>query len=275
MEEDRQARFKFKSFAEGRFRRARFESKSFGQGKFRRAYRGKWTAPRYAAGHTCVVKEFKETYTWKPTDWDETVIINDRAKELAAGFNDAVTTTKPISFTDVHVMEVVSTSDPYTTPRLHEWVTGEDFIPGTFNKWCNNYGYISTESSSLPGFMHWSWYDTRGEEMVADLQGVRNSDSFKLTDPVIISLEEGYGATDMGVEGMAMFFLNHKCNIFCRDLPAPKLAHFRRVIPQPYLEAAKTLMAQVYNSTTYRMELKFPQDIRGRVAARFREIATN
>ena len=256
-------------------RQATFESKSFAEGRFRRAYRGKWTAPPYAAGHTCVVKEFKETYTWKPTDWDETVKINDRAKELAAGFNDAVATTKPISFTDVHVMKVVSTSDPYKTPRLHEYVTCEDFIPGTFNKWCNNYGYISTESLSLPAFMHWSWNYTGGEEMVADLQGVRNPHSFKLTDPVIISLEEGYGATDMGVEGMAMFFLNHKCNSICTDLPAPTLAHFRRVIPQPYLEAAKTLMAQVYNSTTFRMELKFPRDIRGRVAARFREIATN
>jgi hypothetical protein len=256
-------------------RRGTFESESFAEGRFRRAYRGKWTAPPYAAGRTCVVKEFKETYTWKPTDWDETVKINDRAKELAAEFNDAVTTTKPISFTDVHVMKVVSTSDPYSTPRLHEYVTCEDFIPGTFNKWCNNYGFISTESSSLPAFMHWSWYYTGGEEMVADLQGVRNPNSFKLTDPVIISLKESYGATDMGVEGMAMFFLNHKCNSFCQDLPAPTLAHFRRIVPQQYLEAAKTLMGQVYNSTTFRVELKFPQDIRGRVATRFREIATN
>ena len=61
-------------------RQATFERQSFAEGRFRRAYRGKWTAPLYDAGRTCVVKEFKETYTWKPTDWDETVKINERAK---------------------------------------------------------------------------------------------------------------------------------------------------------------------------------------------------
>ena len=172
------------------------------------------------------MKKFKETYIWKPTDWDETVKINERAKELAAEFNDAVSTNKAITFTDVHVMKVTGRSDLHSAPRPNEYVTCEDFIPGTFNKWCNNYGYISTESATQPAFMHWSWYHTDGEEMIADLQGVRNPDSFTLTDPAIISLSESYGATDVGVEGMAMFFLHHKCSSYCRDLPAPTLAHF-------------------------------------------------
>ena len=256
-------------------RQGTFEARYFAEGRFRLAYKGRWTAPPHAAGKFCVVKKFKETYTWKPTDWDETVKINERAKELASEFNDAVSTNKPITFTDVHVMKVTGRSDLHSAPRPNEYVTCEDFIPGTFNKWCNNYGYISTESATQPAFMHWSWYHTDGEEMIADLQGVRNPDSFTLTDPAIISLSESYGATDVGVEGMAMFFLHHKCSSYCRDLPAPTLAHFHRIIPQPYLEAAKTQLARVYNSTTYRMELKFPQDIRGRVAQRFREIARN
>ena len=255
MEEDRQAKFDYTKPMSGRFRNA---------------FRGVWTAPPRDAGRACVVKEFKGTFVWKPSGWDETLKINERAKELAAGFNHEVHTNKPISFTDVYVLKVVS--GPHARPK---YVTCEDFIPGQFNKWCNNYGFISTESSSLPAFMHWSWYHTGGEEMVTDLQGVRNPNSFKLTDPAMISLSQNYGATDTGVEGMAMFFLHHKCNSFCNDLPAPTLAHFRRIIPQQYLEAAKTQLAKLYNSTTYRMELKFPRDIQGRVAARFREIASN
>ena len=254
-------------------RGATFEETSFAQGRFRRAYKGVWTAPPRDAGRACVVKKFMTTYTWKPTDWEETLKINERARKLADGFNCDVHTNKPVSFTEVHVLRVVSRSNPSTTPRLNEYVTCEDYIPGTFNKWCNNYGFISTESASLPAFVHWSWHHTRGEEMVADLQGVRNPNSFILTDPVVMSLSGGYGATDTGVEGMAMFFLSHQCNALCQNLPTPTLADFRRVIPQPYLEAAKTLMAQVRNSTTYKVEIKFTQGIRDRVGAKFREIA--
>ena len=253
-------------------REATFNTQPFAEGRFRRAYKGTWTAPVWDAGKTCVVKELKENYTWKPTDWDETIKLNERAKELAKGFNNEVHTNKPITYTDVHVGKVV-TGDPNTTPMLNEYVTGEDFIPGNFNKWCNNYGYISTESTSLPAFMHWSWWYTNSEEMIADLQGVRNPDSFKLTDPAILSLSGTYGATDMEVEGMAMFFLGHECNSFCNELPKPTPAHFRRIIPQHILQQAQTLLAEVQGSTTYKVELKFPQEIRARVAAKFREIA--
>ena len=254
-------------------REATFKPTSFAEGRFRRAYKGTWTAPAWDAGRACVVKELKSDYTWKPTDWDETLKITEKAKELAKPFNAEVHTNRPITYTDVHVLKVVSRSDPDETPKLNEWVTCEDYIPGEFTKWCSNYGYIGSGSSSLPSFMHWSWWHTGGEEMVADLQGVRTDDSYLLTDPVIMSLSGSYGATDTGVEGMAMFFLRHTCNSFCSHLPKPSLSHFKRVIPQQYLEAAKTMLAQLQGSTTYKVELKFPQEIRARVAARFREIA--
>ena len=254
-------------------RRATFESQSFAEGRFRRAYRGTWTAPPREAGHPCVVKELKEGYSWEPTDWDTTIKITERAKELAAPFNAEIHTNKPISFTDVHVLQVNFNPDPYKRPMLNECVTCEDHIPGTFKKWCSNYGFIDDESSSLHAFMHWSWGYTRGEEMVADLQGVRNPHSFKLTDPVIISLSESYGATDMGVEGMTMFFLKHQCNPFCQRFTKPTLAHFRGIIPQHLLDAAKALSEQNQGSTTYTVERKFPPEIRAKVAAKFREIA--
>ena len=136
--------------------------------------------------------------------------------------------------------------------------------PWRFKKWCNNYGYIGPGSLSLPAFMHWSWCHTDGELMVADLQGVRKDDCYLLTDPVIMSLSRGYGATDTGMEGMAMFFLNHTCNNLCNQLTKLSLQHFKGIIPDHDLEAAKTLLAQVQSSTTYRFELKFSEDIRAR-----------
>ena len=255
-------------------RSATFSSTSFAEGRFRRAYIGVWTAPFLDRGRACVVKELKESYTWKPTDWKETLEINKRAKNLSDTFSSWISGMS-ISYTDVHVMQVVSTCDPNTTPKLNEYVTCEDYIPGQFNKWCNNYGYISSDSSILPAFMHWSWIYTRGEEMISDLQGVKSASSYTLTDAAMLSLSGKYGTTDTGVEGMAMFFLEHNCNSLCQGLSKPTLAHFHRIIPQQYLMAAQTLLAQVQSSTTYSFELKFPQAIRGRVEAKFREIACN
>ena len=255
-----------------RGRAAKFNSTSFAKGRFRRAYKGTWTAPACDEG-TRVVKECKANYTWKPTDWNDTVKITEKAAELAKAFNSKVGTRRPIKYFIVHVMRATGGSQLDKPPKRNEYLTCEDYIPGDFQKWCNNYGYIDNGSLSLPAFMHWSWYLTDGELMVADLQGVRKDDCYLLTDPAIMSLSGGYGATDTGVEGMVMFFLNHTCNSYCDHLPKPSLQHFRGIIPHQHLEAAKTLLAQVQSTTTYRFELKFPEVICARVAARFRQIA--
>ena len=254
-------------------REAEFSYTSFAEGRFRRAYKGVWTAPPQDNGRACVVKELKDDYTWKATDWEVTLEINKQAKDLSAKFTSQCDIAgMSISFTDVHVMIVVSDGgNPNKRPKLNEYVTCEDYIPGKFNKWCSNYGYISNDSSILSAFMHWSWIHTRGEEMISDLQGVQSANSYTLTNAVMLSLSsEKYGATNMGAEGMAMFFHNHKCNSLCECLSKPTPA---QIIPQQNLTTAQTFLADVKSSTTYTKELKFPSDIRGRVEAKFREIA--
>ena len=61
--------------------------------------------------------------------------------------------------------------------------------------------------------------------MIADLQEVKTAKECLLTDPVIMSNSFGgqYGCTDTGVEGIAMFFLKHKCNQFCNMYPKPTI----------------------------------------------------
>ena len=252
-------------------RRATFNPTPFAEGRFRIAYKGTWISPIWDAGKECVVKECKDNYTWKPSDWDTTVKNTQKAKELAGQFNRAIGTTRPISFTNVHVLRVLRKAP--IGPELNEYVTCEDYIQGNYTKWCNNYGYLSPAAISLAAFEHWSWYYTGGEVMVADLQGVCRDNSYLLTDPAILSLDHSYGVTDMGVEGMVMFFLKHTCNAFCQNLPKPTLDQFASVVPKPFLDAARQLQAQVGGSTTYQHELKFPAYIRDRVTTKFRQIA--
>lgn len=249
---------------------ATFSTTSFAEGRFRRAYKGTWTEGPHA-GRKCVTKECKKQHTWKATDYDTTVEIYEKAKELATGFNSK--TTRPIYFTEVHVMRVTKQGDPSATLKLHEYCTCEDYIAGAYKKYCNNYGYIDSSAHSLQAFMHWSWWRSDSEVMVSDLQGVRKDEQYMLTDPAICSLAGGYGETDTGVEGMIMFFLRHQCNEFCSTLPKPSLRDFIGIIPQELLSQCKTLAAQIGSSTTYKVELNLPAGVKRKVGEVFRTTA--
>ena len=221
-----------------------------------------------------MVKECKDSYTWNASDWDTTVKIHKKAAELAQGFNSFSRTNFPIRFTEVDVFEVISQgADPNSTPKLGESVIVEDYIEGDFKKWCNNYGFISAESKSLPAFMHWSWVHTGGELMVADLQGVWKQDGFVLTDPVIMSLNNSYGPTDTGAEGMVMFFYKHKCNSFCQHLPKPATSDFVSYVPRYQLATCLSNLQQLEDATTYRVDLNFGSETRQIVASVLRGVA--
>ena len=249
-----------------------FQQTPFAQGRFRLAYMGEYTAPASKRGTKVVVKIRKDTYTWQHSDWDTTKAVHQKASELAQGFNSFSGTNYPIRFTDIKTHKVVKGA-PWTRPSVDEYVIVEDYIPGDYKKWCNNYGFVSTESESMPAFMHWSWVHTKGELMVADLQGVWKREGFVLTDPAIMSLNNSYGVTDTGVEGMIMFFYKHLCNQFCQSLPKPKPSDFVGRIPQPQLEACMRMLQSLGGSTTYTNELKFDAWTRQNVAAVLRGVA--
>ena len=251
----------------------------FAEGRFRYAYMGTWITPE-KMGQKCVIKKRKDMCTWQATDWDIPIKIQKEAQKLAKVFNESQkpTCSRPISFTEVEVQIVTCKIQPYSSgPRLHEYVTVEDFIPGNFVKWCNNYGFISQEAKTtaitMPAFMHWSWVYTRGEMMVADLQGVRRDDGYTLTDPVILSTSGTYGATDMGIEGMAMFFLHHECNTMCNGLAKPTYWDLIMSIPQSQRASCEQLLRQVMSATTYAFELQFPPYIRPAIIQTFRQVA--
>lgn len=256
-----------------------WEGEKFAEGRYRYAIKGTWLRPREKEGQNCVVKHMKSSYTWQKTDWDTTVKIYKEAEELAKGFNKFSGTTHPIHFTEVIVIKCLYKKDPSSPngPRLDEYCTTEDFLFGTFKKWVNNYGAYTDETlstaTSMPAFMHWSWYQTKGEKMIADLQGVRDSDGYRLTDPVILSLSGEYGATDMGVEGMAIFFCLHKCNSFCENLPRPGKNDLKSQIPSMEFQSCMQLIGSIRCATTYTCELKLSVQIRTQLVATFRATA--
>ena len=249
-----------------------FDSTPFAEGRFRLAYKGIYTAPPSKTGRKCVVKENKDSYTWKSTDWDKTTEIYDLSRGMAASYNQEHNCTLSIRYVDISVQRVISPKfNTQSGPSQNEYVLVEDYIPGEFTKWCNNYGYISPSSKLMPAFMHWSWVNSGGQQMIADLQGVRTDTEFILTDPVIMSNTMGgsqYGSTDTGVEGIAMFFLMHTCNQFCNALPKPT---FQDVMTTPN---AQIQIESLNTSTAYSHELKIPRYLKERMTLIFPNIAT-
>ena len=226
---------------------------------------GTYTAPREKAGQQLVVKELKDSYTWSPNDWDSTVEIQQESQKLAGGFNKYYSTrfpnstSHPIRFIEVYISKVTSQQSPTGTPKLNEYVVVEDYIPGLFKKWVNNYGYVSDEFLSMPAFAHWSWWYTNGEKMITDLQGVRGFTNYTLTDPALMSGTANggrYGCTDTGVEGIILFFYNHHCNSLCENLPRPTPASLG--IPQCQWQMFNLKLQQIMNGTAYSHEKQLP-----------------
>jgi hypothetical protein len=80
-------------------------------------------------------------------------------------------------------------------------------------------------------FSHYSYYHSKRQLLVCDLQGVYDSSDpenpkFEFTDPVIhhstdSSRKHKFGRTDRGHHGICDFFRSHKCNTICRLLGLP------------------------------------------------------
>jgi len=101
---------------------------------------------------------------------------------------------------------------------LGEVVIIEDYLMGDYVKWNSNGGWIDTLKSdtSIQAFCHWTFHQSGGKYLFCDAQGVRQKDTYVLTDPCILSLEGStYGVTDMGKDYIWNWFRNHKCNKYC------------------------------------------------------------
>ena len=103
--------------------------------------------------------------------------------------------------------------------------------------------------------------------MIANLQGVRynkdynpNDGAYVLTDPCLLSNTYGgkYGSTDTGIEGMAMFFLNHHCNQYCDNILRPYLD----AVKQELLYKTAKKRENIGTSTAYLKDLIFPPYVR-------------
>ena len=213
---------------------ADFERNHFAAGVSRYAYRGTLHGSGPKSGDKCVVKVFKEAYAKRAGHWVIDMQTSETAEKYAREWNKKRNPSKPMTFTQPIIAKMDKRAafnflglfpfyDESVTARIGaaEYVAFEPFIRGNYEKFNSNNGWRNRESLGAAAFSHFTWTESNCELVVCDIQGVREWDRYRLTDPAIHSTSRLYGATDHGQKGIDSFFSTHECNGLCEDLPIP------------------------------------------------------
>jgi len=187
----------------------KIESEPFDEGAMRMCYRMKklpslpkeatntayhkvnWkTAPNYVA------KTYKSHIpSSRETSFDD-IKLQYEAMSWADEFN-AADPPKKIHIIRAYVIEFV---DRPGSPVM----TVERFVAGEYLKFNTNSGAVFENRITPQTFSAFSFYKSCGEKIVVDVQGVGDL----YTDPQVHSRNLSFGEGDLGMKGMALFFLS-------------------------------------------------------------------
>jgi len=249
---------------------AKFETEPFSEGVSRYAFKGKYKGSGPLNGDACVTKVFKKEYAKNFDMWVPDLASSKKAQMFAENFNTRqlykldinakreldfvipliAKTDKLSRFELLWFVPLGSEDKRYVMPQ--EYVAIEPYISGNYEKFNSNGGYEDQNLSTLlPAFTHWTWEISGHKYMVCDLQGVKCPDEYKLTDPVVHSVDMIFGKTDLGVVGMERVLANHNCNLICQQLG----------LQNPMTSVYMPVLAR---STTYSFQLTEEQMLRNK-----------
>lgn len=97
------------------------------------------------------------------------------------------------------------------------------FVSGKFEKYNTNNGIVCLNapgSDVMQAFSHFSYVHSGESLLICDLEGIKTSNRYQLTDPAIHNRTRSnyYGSTDSGFIGIKRFFKSHSCNGICRQM---------------------------------------------------------
>lgn len=187
----------------------------FGRGTFRFVAMGEYVAgPR--AGHPCVGKFFQDGSIYEESYFENDMKVTQRAIQLVALWNqeEIILDMVHVNHPEVWTFHKNSNEDWRDTKLLIE-----PYIKN-FQKFNSNSGWYDSTfdwGQAMQALSHFSYHISGGQLLLCDLQGGVTPQGLILTDPAIMSTDIGaYGPTDLGPDGIDMFFRHHQCNEFCR-----------------------------------------------------------
>lgn len=205
----------------------KMEAHPFDQGSHRLAFRMKkisqapyvrYSAINWSKQPNCVAKCYRSDDATCLMNYgaDRDRCFNDvKLQHEAAHWADIFNAAHPPKRIDVIPCFVIEFFTLPGSPVMscERYVDGHDSHGAGFVKHNSNFGYVNrVELRSTPqAFSAHSFYASRGDIMVVDIQGVGDL----YTDPQIHSADKRFGVSDFGRQGMALFFVTFRRNPVC------------------------------------------------------------
>mmetsp|Transcript_9375 Transcript_9375/g.16609 ORF Transcript_9375/g.16609 Transcript_9375/m.16609 type:complete len:554 (+) Transcript_9375:86-1747(+) len=171
------------------------------EGEHRLVARGKYTKGRSGE---CVVKWFKSGTVFEDTFWQKDLNAVQKAAEIVDAFN-----------LTGRVKDTIFINRPavWIQCETHAKLLVEPML-ADFRKFNSNTGFVNEGCDIMQALSHFSYHYTNGQCLLCDLQGSCGG-GYTLTDPVVLSIGQDYGLTDLGQRGIENFFVTHQCSNHC------------------------------------------------------------
>lgn len=96
-----------------------------------------------------------------------------------------------------------------------EHIVVEPYLHGQFQN------FDKHPDAIMDSLAHFSYHSSRGQYLLHGLRGVKLDSSYRLTVPLVHSINKDFGPRDKGMEGINSFFRNHNCTDICHGWSKP------------------------------------------------------
>lgn len=145
------------------------------------------------------------------------ILLQYEASHWSSRFNDH-NPPKKINFIRAYAVEF---PDREGKPwfAVERYIFGNDMYGAGFTKHNTNAGFVDDDLHRITPqvFSAFSFYESQGTRLVADIQGVGNL----FTDPQVLSSDYRFGDGDLGPRGMALFFKTFRHNTVASAMGIP------------------------------------------------------
>ena len=194
-----------------------------GEGTFRIVYEGTFTAGA-RAGEKSADKFFKSGAVFEDRFFTEDIKAFEEAARIIVQFNQYLKSSPPgggaasssgaLSAEPPQIR--INKPEVWHMTKNKERLLVEPYIDN-FRKWNSNTGAQADGCDLVHALSHFSFSESRGQQVLCDLQGgcITAGRKYVLSDVVINSVGKKFGVTDLGPQGVENFMARHVCTSYC------------------------------------------------------------